>query len=272
MNWLESILYGLVSGFAEFLPISSAAHQALLKMLFGAGENTGLQDLLSHLAILAVLLYSCRPILSGFNAQSRAVSRGKKISAGRSPDMRLVRSASVPLLLSFLLYNTVRSYANGTLLLGVFFLLNGIILFLPGRMLSGNKDARAMSGWDGMLIGLAASLGIVPGLSRVGAALSAATARGADKQHAMNWILVLSIPAMIVLVALDVFTLIAGGAGISSASSVLNCILSMLGAGCGGYFGIMLMRFLSVKTGFTGFAYYCWGAAMFSFVLYLTVV
>lgn len=272
MNWLESILYGLVSGFAEFLPISSVAHQTLLKLLFGTGVNTGLQDFLTHLAILAVLLYSCRPILSGFDAQSRVVSRGRRVSAGGSPDMRLVRTASVPLLLSFLVYNMVLSFANGTLLLCVFFILNGIILFLPGRMLSGNKDARAMSGWDGLLIGLAASLGIVPGISRVGAALSTAAARGADKQHAMNWVLVLSIPALVVFVALDVFAIIAGGAGISTTSSVLNCILSMLGAGCGGYFGIMLMRFLSVKTGFTGFAYYCWGAAMFSFVLYLTVV
>lgn len=272
MNWLESILYGLVSGFAEFLPISSVAHQSLMKLLFGAGDNTGLQDLLAHLALLAVLLYSCRPILSGFNAQNRVVSRGRKASARRSPDMRLVRTASVPLLLSFLLYNVVHSFATGTLLLGVFFLINGIILFLPGRMLSGNKDARAMSGWDGLLIGLAGALGVVPGISRVGAALSAATARGADKQHAMNWVLVLSIPALVIFVALDVFAIISGGAGVSSASSVLNCIFSMLGAGCGGYFGIMLMRFLSVKKGFTGFAYYCWGAAMFSFVLYLTVV
>ena len=53
---------------------------------------------------------------------------------------------------------------------------------------------------------------------------------------------------------------------------VFKCILSVLGAGCGSYFGIMLMRFLAVKVGFTGFAYYSWGAALFSFVMYLVVV
>lgn len=272
MNWLESILYGLISGFAEILPISSAAHQAIIKQIFGVGDGTGLQDFLSHLAILSVLIYSNRPILSVFNAQNRVIYRGRKDSTRRSPDMRLVRTASVPLLLSFLLHNSVRSFADGTLFFGLFFLLNGIILFLPGRMLSGNKDARAMSGWDGLLIGLSASFGILPGVSRIGAALSAATARGANKQQALNWAFILSIPALVILVILDLILIFSEGAGAFSVASVFNCILSMLGAGCGGYFGIMLMRFLAVKTGFTGFAYYSWGAALFSFALYLTVI
>lgn len=273
MNWLESLLYGLVSGFAEFLPISSAAHQALMKQLFGVEENIAVHNLLVHIALLAVLIYSCRAFFTDMNGQGLLRTRGRKSARPqRSADMRLVRTAAVPFLLSFLLYRTANAVGDNRVFLVLLFFLNGIILYVPSRMLSGNKDARAMSGWDGVLIGLSGALSMLPGISRVGVMTSTALARGADRQNALNWALLLSIPALIVLIVVDLLSGITGGFEITSVSGVLLSVLSMIGAGCGGYFGIMLMRFLAVKAGFTGFAYYSWGAALFSFVMYLTVV
>lgn len=267
MNWFASILYGIVSGFAEILPISSSAHQILMQKLFGA-ESGGLQNLLVHTSILAVLLYCMRPVIDVMNIQTDQTRRKKR----RSPDLRLVRTAAVPLILGFLLFRFTSGLGNNLTYLTLLFLANGIILYIPSRMLSGNKDAKAMSGWDALLIGLCGALGMAPGISRVGTSLFAATARGADRQNALNWVLLLCIPALILMILLDILAIIAGGFGVGSAVEVFKCILSVLGAGCGSYFGIMLMRFLAVKVGFTGFAYYSWGAALFSFVMYLVVV
>lgn len=267
MNWLASILYGIISGFAEILPISSSAHQILMQKLFGA-EAGGLRNLLVHASILAVLLYCMRPVMVAINVRTEQRRNKKR----RSPDLRLVRTAAVPLVLSFLLFRFAGGLGNNAVYLTLLFLVNGIILYIPSRMLSGNKDARAMSGWDALLIGFFGALGVVPGISRVGASLFAASARGADRQNALNWVLLLCIPALILLIVLDILAVFAGGFGVGSVAEMFKCILSVLGAGCGSYFGIMLMRFLSVKAGFTAFAYYSWGAALFSFVMYLVVV
>ena len=64
LGWLESLLYGFVSGLADILPVSSRAHQILLLKCFGANRTSGLQDLLIHLAILGGLYFVCqKPIL-----------------------------------------------------------------------------------------------------------------------------------------------------------------------------------------------------------------
>ena len=56
LGWLRSILYGLVSGITEFLPISGQAHRILLLQFFGYGEETGLLALMVHLGLMAALL------------------------------------------------------------------------------------------------------------------------------------------------------------------------------------------------------------------------
>ena len=48
MNWIESIIYGLISGAAEFLPISSKAHQDLSMLLFGISQTDPVRDFVVH--------------------------------------------------------------------------------------------------------------------------------------------------------------------------------------------------------------------------------
>lgn len=268
MDWLESLFYGLISGFAEILPISSAAHQLLMRKLFGVSGNAYLHDLLTHLVVFGVLLYSCSKLMQELN--NRPVARSSRRSLRRPPEIRLVRMAVLPVLIALVFRFKVNAFVTDLLFPTLFLVLNGMILYVPNRMVNGNKDARGMSAFDGLLIGLCSALSVFPGISRIGGAVSAAVARGADKQHALNWALLLSVPVLIVLSGFDVFGLISSGFTLTS--GILGYILTAVGAVCGSYFGIMLMRFLAVKTGFHGFAYYSWGLALFTFILYLTVV
>ena len=63
MNWLESILYGFISGLSEFMPVSSQAHQAILLFLFGETEDPVLMRLFTKLGVMAALLYTSRTLL-----------------------------------------------------------------------------------------------------------------------------------------------------------------------------------------------------------------
>jgi len=108
----------------------------------------------------------------------------------------------------------------------------------------------------------------VPGISRVGAVTSAGIAQGADREQALRWSLLLSIPALVVLLAMDVYSIMTVGLG---AVAILQTVLAAVAAFGGAYVGIRMMRFMAVRAGFSGFAYYCWGAALFTLLMYLTV-
>lgn len=276
LSWPESLLFGLVSGLAEFLPVSAQAHRALLLTLFGTGGEDGVLSLLVHAgALLAAATAS--------QNQIRQIRREQKLSKvpkrrrKRQPDAKIlldgqiVKSAFLPALLGFAMYFTVRSWRSSLPVIAAFLLLNGLILFLPSHLPSGNKDSRSMSRFDSLLIGLAGALGILPGVSRVGATTTVAIARGADKQQALSWSLLLSIPILLCLMGLDVYSILTLGTGGIGAASAFQYLFSGAAAFCGAYIAIIFMRFLAVNLGFSGFAYYSWGAALFAFILYMTI-
>lgn len=275
MDWLLSVLYGFISGFSEFIPISSLAHQNIVRQLFDM-EYQPLQQLLIHGAALLAVTMSCRGQIGRMRRERRLLRIPKK-RRKRQPDMRyiqdyrLLKIAALLVLLPYLGYSYVSGLQNKLQLVSVFMLLNGFILFIPQHLPSGNKDSRALAPVDGFVVGLAGALSILPGISLVGATSSAAAARGSERSVALNFALLLCIPVLIIFLALDVYAVALSKLAGISALVVVRCLLSAAAAYIGSYLGIALMRFLSVKTGFSGFAYYSWGAALFVFVLYLTI-
>lgn len=79
MEWLLSILYGLVSGLAEFLPVSAEGHRAMLLRIFGQGSVPELMRLVTHLGCLFGVFLCCRgslPDCAGPGSCPRAVPGG----------------------------------------------------------------------------------------------------------------------------------------------------------------------------------------------------
>lgn len=150
-------------------------------------------------------------------------------------------------------------------------MLNGLLLFVPRLLRSGNKDSRSVSPLDGVLLGLGAGLSVFPGISRVGAVISLAALRGAGCAFALQFSLLLSVPALAAAVVLDAAALAAAGVTGITVILAVRCLLCGTMALLGSWCAISMMRFLSVKAGFYGFAYYCWGAALFAFYLFMTI-
>ena len=138
-------------------------------------------------------------------------------------------------------------------------------------MLSGNMDSRAVPVSDSILLGLSGAVSAIPGLSRIGCTVSYASMRGYDRKNALQWALLLSIRALIACIIIDIFNLFAG-VGISSWGNLFNYILAGIGAYLCGIVGINSVRFLVSKRDLTIFSFYTWGAALFAFILYLTVI
>jgi len=274
MTLLQSIVYGLISGVTDFFPVSQQAHQALVLQIFGLSQRQPLKDLFVHIAIVLALLLACASSISRLRRDLRLSSRtaGKRsrvYDMRGQYELRLLRSAVLPMLAGILIYFATDKLEGSMAWISLLLLINGVFILIPEHMRHGNKDARSMSGMDGMLIGLAAAFSAVPGISRNSAIMFMTLIREADKQNGVTWALMLAVPAMVMLILLDFISMFTVGIGTITLVTVGGYLLSMLFAFFGAYLGVLLIRRLISRADYSAFAYYDFGLALLSFVLYL---
>ena len=272
MDWLESILFGLVCGLAEFLPVSAQAHETLLLKMFGASA-TPLMYLVIHGAVLLALYQGCAEHISQILREQRLLRipprrRKRQPDMVKVLDMRLLRTATIVLALGFFAYPTLSAWRSDLHIIAPILVINGIIVYIPMHMATGNKDSRSMSQLDAVLIGLCGALAVIPGISPVSTITAAGIARGADREQSLRWSYLLCIPALLIRMGFDVYGIMSGGLGVVS---IVQLVLAAVAAFGGAWSSIRMMRFLAVRAGYSCFAYYCWGAALFSMIIYLTV-
>lgn len=273
LNWFEAIIYGLVSGMSEFLPASSRAHQAIMRQLFGGG-NTNVLDLMIHLAIfVSLILSSQKPI--------RLLNRTRKILVlpsnrrKREPDhqlaalLQLLKTACWPVVLTAFLFVITDRISSRLQFLAICIAANGIVLYICWHCRSANKDARFMSGMDAFLIGFSSALGVVPGISRVGMGISISMMRGVEPRRAADWAVLISIPAVAALCVADIIVIATGTAGTLSFLLLVKYLTSAVFACLGSLLGIRALKFLAANRVIGWVSYYCWGLAMFAFVLFM---
>lgn len=272
MNWFEGLIYGLLSGFTEILPVSSQAHQNILMHLFGIKHVDPVANLIVHIAVLLALLIGCRGMLFRLRREQKNLQRGRRRHSAdirTSYDLRLIRTAIVPGMLFMLLLIITRKWSSNSLLIALFSILNGLIIFLAERFPHGNKDSRHISVLDAIVFGTVGALSVLPGVSRIGTSQAYATVRGVDRQQSHSWAMILSIPAIFMLCVFDIVGIAGGLGGAQSFSVIAGYILAGIGAFIGAYLCMLSIRTVINRINMTGFAYYSWGLALFTFVLYL---
>jgi len=272
MQILENLIYGFVSGITEFLPVSSHAHQGLFRYLFGISTRDSLQNLLVHIGVvLSVFVCFGEFTLRLYREQKRTSRRRRSRSLDNKAtyDLKLIKTAAVPMVIGSILYFATQKWENSLLAIMAFLMLNGIILLLAEHAPQGNKDARTMTGLDGIIIGILGAFSAFPGVSRTGIIVSYASLRGADKQYSIPWAVILTLPAMLFAIFFDFYGMFSFGLGTLTFVGFIGCILSGIAAFCGGYIGIYVLQSILRHSGFSGFAYYSIGASLLSFILYL---
>lgn len=276
MTWLQSLIMGLVSGLSELLPISAEAHRNVLHFLFGIGSEDPIFRFVLHLSSLIVLIWSTRDVIY----QLRRTNRLLKIPPKRRkayPDpaavctIRLFRMASVLVVIGRLLTNQFLFIRNELSYLAAAFIFNGLILFVPNLLPSGNKDSRNMARIDGFLMGLAAAISVIPGFSLVGAAVAVGLIRGVDRKYALRFAYLLLIPGLVMDLIFDILAIAAAGNVVFAPAVLVIYLLGAAAAAIGSRIGVRLMGSLSEHGGFSGFSYYCWGAGLFCFTLFLLI-
>lgn len=273
-NWLHSLVYGAIGGLFEFLPVPPDAQQQLLMRLTGATEGAASLDPAVHIGCLLAVFFIYYSHLAKIRREKRIAAipaRRRK----RQPDTvslmeaKLLRVGMIPLIISVFLAPWLAGFFKRVWVLAIVLCINGALILLPQYLPGSNKDARSLSPLDAMLIGLSGILGVIPGISRIAAMIAIGKIRGTDQQFTLDFTYLLLIPALFAMCLAEIVVLILGGTGFFTGWMFLHGLLAVISSAASAFAGITLMRFLAVKIGFSGFAYYSIGVGMFTFILYL---
>lgn len=205
MDFLEAIILGLVQGLTEFLPISSSAHLRILGDVAGWGDPGATFTAITQLGTeTAVLIYFWKDITRIIGKWFRSLGRGGgKRSAGvqkGDPDVRmgwLIIIGTVPIVLAgFFLQDLIRGALRSLWIVAVVLIVFGLLLWLADWLGRKTKELDHLSYRDGILIGLAQMLALIPGVSRSGASISAGLALGYTRTSAARFAFLLAVPAV----------------------------------------------------------------------------
>ncbi len=274
LNWLQSVFYGLLSGLTEILPVSAQAHKVLLLKFWGVKGSSDFMQLMIHLGICAALYYSNQPLWIRMK-RARALARIPKKKRKRPLDLnslmdwRMLLTMLVPAVLGIYLYSYAVPLQTNLIWITLFLFLNGVLLYVPQFFPTGNRDSRTLSRIEGLLLGLGSTVSVLPGISGVGATLSIGSLCGVERTYGLNMTLLMYQFFVAGMAVYDGIGIAQNGFGVITFGILLQHISTAAAAFFGTWIGVKVMRQFTQEHGLSLFGIYCWGLALFTFILNL---
>jgi undecaprenyl-diphosphatase len=229
VNALQAVVLGVVEGVTEFLPISSTGHLLITEHLLGlkttgkAGDGLiGFTAVVQVGAILAAVVYFFRDIL----ALLAGFFGGLTSSAKREqPEWRFALAVAVgciPIGVAGLaLKDVIKSIDKSLVTVACGLIIFSVVLVVAERRAAQDRPERSLTVVDGLLIGLAQCIALVPGVSRSGATISAGLLRGLDRVSATRLSFLLGIPALLAAGAYELKDATTSGPGAPGTAATL---------------------------------------------------
>lgn len=245
---IEAILWGLVQGLTEFLPVSSSGHLVLVPaFLSELGWDVSKPELavsaVLHLGTLIAVLVYYRYDL------------GRLLRSAKDPDARrvlgLLALGTIPALIGLPLKNTLDELEERPTLVAGALIVTGIVLLAGSRVRPKSSTLETRRPLDALIVGVAQAMALMPGISRSGMTITAGVMRDLDRAEAARFSFLLAVPT------------IAGGGLLSlldlSATDVEfgSILVGLLVSAVSGYLAIAWLLRVLARTGFLPFAVYC---------------
>jgi undecaprenyl-diphosphatase len=197
MSWLQVVVLSVVQGLTEFLPVSSSGHLAITSRLFFADDAGASFTAVTQLGTeMAVLVYFARDIVRIVKAWFSGLFN----AAARDADYRLgwyVIIGTIPIgVLGLLLKDEIRTGARNLWLIATALVVFSAVIAAAEYFGRQTRGVEQLTWRDGVIVGLAQCLALLPGVSRSGATISAGLFLGLDRELAARFGFLLAIPAV----------------------------------------------------------------------------
>jgi len=279
MELVKAIILGLIQGIAEFLPISSSGHLAIFKHVLGFETDTGLLfDVLLHLGTLAAVFVAFhKDILELIKEGVSIIGQFFKSVYLRlfkhetwqpvvtTPYRRFVMMviiSTIPTGIMGILFSSWIDAASAMLIVpGILLLVNGVQLLISDRLPDGKLNEETASYGKAAIVGVAQGVATFPGISRSGTTITASVACGFSREFAVKYSFIMSIPAILGALVLELFDF---APEMLSASDWMNYLVGTVISGLVGYVCIKTMLVVVRGKKFKYFAYYCFAMGAFA--------
>jgi undecaprenyl-diphosphatase len=246
VSLLEAIVLGITQGLTEFLPISSTAHLRIIPAFAGWEDPGAAFTAVTQLGTMAAVLLYFRADLARIG---RAWSRSLRDPAARQElDARLgwyIVFGTIPIgIFGIAFKDQIETGARDLYLIGVALIVLGLVLVAAERVGRKDRSIEQITTRDGIAIGFAQALALVPGVSRSGATITAGLFMGLDRTSAARFSFLLSVPAVVLSGVLEFGSILSGEEGEHVGLGALT--LATFLAFVAGYASIaFLLRFLT---------------------------
>lgn len=195
---IKAIVLGIIQGTTEFIPISSTAHLRVIPALLGWKDiGAAYSAVIQMGTLIATLIYFKKDLLSLTSGFLEAFKNRDFFSNSESRIFILIIIGTIPISICGLLFSKfIEGEARGLYVISAALILLAVILFIAEKISIKKKDFAEITIKDGMIIGLAQALALIPGSSRSGVTITAGLFQGLKRDVAARYSFLLSIPAI----------------------------------------------------------------------------
>lgn len=262
MNWLESIILGLIQGLTEFLPVSSSGHLELTKAIFGGNtipEESAMTTVVLHFATaLSTIVVFRKDVLDIVKGLFRFKNNEEfKFSAN------IIISMIPAVVIGMLFDEFIESLFSGQILLvGLMLFVTGALLFLADKAKKTDKKVNALSAF---VIGIAQMVAILPGISRSGATISTSVLLGIDRTRAARFSFLMVVPLILGKMAKEFID----GNVVFNSSETMPLLIGFVASFITGLIACTWMIALVRKAQLKYFAFYCFIVGVIAIIINL---
>ena len=264
MTYFEATVLGLVQGLAEFLPISSSGHLALLQSWFGIDETKVLLfTVLLHVGtLISVFIMYWKDIwelIVELVLTIKDLCTGKGLRMEERPVRKLgvmIIVATIPTaIIGFLFNDFFDSLYTSIIPIGVGLIITGFLLVFAEKKGESDRGIKQMNLKNAIFIGTVQGIAICPGISRSGSTLFGSLICNLDRKFAVKFVFLISIPSILGSAILEAPAAIEAGISLSQLGPVL---WGMAVAAVSGIVAIKSMIKIVSSKKLSWFSYYVW--------------
>ncbi|GAA4246361.1 undecaprenyl-diphosphate phosphatase [Winogradskyella damuponensis] len=254
MEIIDAIILGIIQGLTEFLPVSSSGHLELGEALLGSEaipqESLMFTVVLHFATALSTMVIFRKDIIEIFQGIFNSIKHLEWNEESKF-SVKIIISMIPAVIIGYKYEREFEQlFGNNILLVGSMLIVTALLLFLADRA---KKTHKKVSLLDGLIIGVAQGIAMLPGISRSGATISTSVLLGIDKTKAARFSFLMVVPLIFGKIAKDVLS----GELTYNSTSFGYLSVGFIAAFISGLFACTWMIALVKKSKLTYFAIYC---------------